>query len=177
MNTRLVVLIVQGVSTALFLLPASAATGSDAPRFAASATKAELDTRIAELRNRYEPYLRSLPQPLPPRQRTSLPAEWSFTYEAKQSPKIEGVPPPPAWYAAAFDDSTWETTTVPEWRYRTREGDDTRHIRTRSPSGRTPRPLPTRSAGIERRFTPCRRQRAAGSGSASTASIGRPRSG
>ena len=151
MNTRLVVLIAQGVSTALFLLPTSAATCGDVPQFAAPATKAELDARIAELRKHYEPYWRSLAQPLPPRPRTKLPAEWRFTYEAKQSPEVEGVPPPPAWYVTAFDDSKWETTTVPEWCYRTREGDDTAQIRTRSPPGKTRRPLPTRSAGIERR--------------------------
>jgi len=37
----------------------------------------------------------------------------------------EGVPPAPAWHTVGFYDSKWETTTVPEWRYRTREGDDT----------------------------------------------------
>ena len=29
------------------------------------------------------------------------------------------------WQGVGFDDEKWETTTVPEWRYRTRENDDT----------------------------------------------------
>ncbi len=95
------------------------------PRFTAPTNEQELAARIGELRHHYEPFLRSLPLPLPKRQRTSLPVEWKFTYEAKESPKVEGIPPAPAWHGVGFDDAKWETTTVPEWRYRTREGDDT----------------------------------------------------
>lgn len=92
---------------------------------AAPTNQAELDVRLAELREQYAPFLRSLPVPLPKHERTALPVEWKFTFEAKESPKVEGIPPAPAWYGVDFDDSKWETTTVPEWRYRTREGDDT----------------------------------------------------
>jgi hypothetical protein len=94
------------------------------PRFTAPTKPQELDARISELRRHYEPYLRSVPAPLPKRERTALPAEWKFTFEAKETPKEEVVPPAPAWHGEKFDDSLWQTTTVPEWRYRTREGDD-----------------------------------------------------
>jgi hypothetical protein len=96
-----------------------------APRCVAPTNPLELDVRLAELRQQYSPYLRSLPQPLKPRERTMLPKEWKFVFEAKKSPKQEGIPPAPAWCGADFDDARWETTTVPEWRYRTRENDDT----------------------------------------------------
>jgi hypothetical protein len=85
----------------------------------------ELTKRLAELRRQYEPFLQSLPEPLPKRERIAMPAEWKFTYEAKEIPKVEGIPQAPAWHAVDWDDSRWETTKVPEWRYRTREGDDT----------------------------------------------------
>jgi beta-mannosidase len=64
-----------------------------------------------------------LPAPLPARERIALPKQWKFTFEAKDTPKKEGVPPAPTWFGADFDDSAWEVTTVPEWRYRVREGD------------------------------------------------------
>ncbi|OHB78939.1 MAG: hypothetical protein A2W31_09820 [Planctomycetes bacterium RBG_16_64_10] len=94
-------------------------------RGTAPTNQAELDARIGELRQQYASYLRSLPEPLPARERWVLPTEWKFVYEAKESPKVEGIPPAPAWQGVGFDDAKWETTTVPEWRYRTREGDDT----------------------------------------------------
>jgi len=94
------------------------ARGADVgqPRFLAPTNQQELDVRLAELRQHYEPFLRSLPPSLPPRPRTALPREWKFTFEAKDTPKVEQVPPPPAWFGTDFDDSQWETTTVPEWR-------------------------------------------------------------
>jgi beta-mannosidase len=103
--------------------PVRGAGGS--PRFTAPTNQQELAARIEQLRHHYEPFLRSLSSPLPKRERTALPVEWKFTYEAKQSPKTEGIPPAPAWHGVELDDTKWETTTVPEWRYRTREGDDT----------------------------------------------------
>jgi len=107
------------------MLAAAAGATAAESRFVAPTNLKELDARVSELRQHYEPYLCSLPVPLPKRERTALPAEWKFTYEAKESPKVEGIPPAPAWHPAGFDDSKWQTTTVPEWRYRTREGDDT----------------------------------------------------
>ena len=94
-------------------------------RFIAPTNEGELQQRVSEIGKAYAPYLRSLPQPLPAQERIALPTVWKFTYEAKKSPKQEGIPPAPAWHGVAFDDSKWETTTVPEWRYRTREADDT----------------------------------------------------
>jgi hypothetical protein len=98
--------------------------GSLAQKEVAPINQQELDVRLAELRQHYAPFLRSLPPPMPARPRTRLPAAWRFTHEAKETPKTEGIPPAPEWHGAAFDDSGWEITTVPEWRYRTREGDD-----------------------------------------------------
>ena len=95
------------------------------PTFVAPTNESELKERVVQLRSEYAPYLRSLPQTLPGRERTAVPAEWKFTFEAKATPKVEGIPPAPAWQGVDFDDAKWETTTVPEWRYRTREGDDT----------------------------------------------------
>ena len=93
------------------------------PRFVAPTNQQELDARIGELRRHYAPFLQSLPQPLPAPDRIMLPAEWKFTFEAEEKPKQEGVPPAPQWYGVKFDDSQWRTTSVPEWRYRTRMAD------------------------------------------------------
>jgi len=43
-----------------------------------------------------------------------------------KDPPKRGTPPPPAsaWYGVDFDDSDWEATTVPEWRYRTAGSDN-----------------------------------------------------
>ncbi len=101
----------------------AATARAEPPRFVAPTSEAELAARMGELRRQCEPYLRSLPPPLPARERTALPAAWQFTFEAKDKPKTEGVPPAPAWQGVGFDDSQWETTTVPEWRYRTRLSD------------------------------------------------------
>ena len=106
------------------LLLASRVAGEQtAPRFVAPVNQKELDERVGELRRQCEPFMRSLPKPLPERERTALPTEWKFTFEAKATPKTEGVPPAPAWQGADFDDARWKKTTVPEWRYRTRESD------------------------------------------------------
>ena len=156
--------------------PARAMDGSP-PRFTAPTNQQELAARVDELRQHYEPFLRSLPPPLQEPERTALPVEWKFAYEAKKSPKVEGVPPAPAWHGVGFDDTKWETTTVPEWRYRTREGDDT----ALDPNDRRgveevrERP-PTRSVGIARRSAPSSRRRANGCGCALTEWNGRPRS-
>jgi hypothetical protein len=104
---------------------AKLAQSQTGPRFTAPANPQELDKRLAELRSHYEPFLRSLPAPLPKPDRTILPTDWKFTYEDKGAPKAKTIPPAPDWYGVAFDDSKWETTTVPEWRYRTTAGDET----------------------------------------------------
>ncbi len=106
----------QGIETAR-------AANDDSPSFTAPTTDAELADRVETLRKHYAPFLRSLPPPLRRGERTPLPKEWKFTFEAKETPKTEGIPPAPSWHAADFDDSRWETTTVPEWRYRVRQSD------------------------------------------------------
>lgn len=96
---------------------------AEAPFAPAPTNQQQLDARVEQLQKQYAPYLRSLPKPLPPPKRTALPSEWKFTFEAKDSPKTEGLPPAPAWFGTDFDDSRWDKTTVPEWRYRMRQGD------------------------------------------------------
>ena len=49
---------------------------------------------------------------------------WKFTFEVKDPPTGATLPPTPKWYTADFDDSQWQTTSVPEWRYRTRGNDN-----------------------------------------------------
>lgn len=107
----------------LVLLPLEICAAADAPRFSAPTNERELAERIEMLQRQYAPFLQSRPQPLPARDRTMLPAEWRFAFEAKDTPKQEGIPPAPEWFRAGFDDSSWETTTVPEWRYRTKQSD------------------------------------------------------
>ncbi|MFO7902621.1 MAG: beta galactosidase jelly roll domain-containing protein [Pirellulaceae bacterium] len=104
----------------IFILLAFGLTVFAEPRFVAPNSEAELNERLKELREEYTPYLRSLPEKVDVRKRTSLNGHWKFTFEVKDPPKQDTPPPPaPKWFGADFDDSAWETTTVPEWRYRT----------------------------------------------------------
>ena len=81
----------------------------------------DVKTRLAELRREYEPYFRSLPKPLKMRAHTPLAPQWRMKYELTEAK--DGVrPEPPAWFADDFDASTWEQTTVPEWRYTGEKG-------------------------------------------------------
>lgn len=90
----------------------------------------ELKERIQDLHERYQPFLRSLPEPAQERPRTMLNGEWRFIFEVKDPPEDEthAIPEAPAWGVPDLDDSTWLTTTVPEWRYRTRGNDNTPSI-------------------------------------------------
>ncbi len=76
----------------------------------------DVKARVAELRREYEPYLRSLPGALAVRRKTPLRGQWRTKFEIRQA-KDNTRPEPPAWFRADFDDSGWEQTTVPEWRY------------------------------------------------------------
>ena len=90
------------------------------PRFVAPNNEAELNRRLEELQEAYAPYLRSFPEKLDVRERSSLNGDWRFTFEVKDPPKVDSpIPPAPEWYGTVFDDGAWEMTTVPEWRYRT----------------------------------------------------------
>jgi hypothetical protein len=111
------------VTALLFIQSWVLCVAADSPRFVAPTNEHELSVRLDELRQQYAPYLRSLPPPLPGRERTLLPAAWKFTFEAKEKPKVEVIPPAPPWEGVGFDDAGWDTTTVPEWRYRTRLSD------------------------------------------------------
>ncbi|HID22236.1 MAG TPA: hypothetical protein EYP14_07525, partial [Planctomycetaceae bacterium] len=119
------------VTTAVFFLVLEAAWCDVGPRFGAPGDAAELAERVAELRAAYAPFLRSLPQKLPAKNRASLNGNWRFIFEVKDPPRdTNAVPPAPPWYTVDFDDSTWETTTVPEWRYRTRGHDNAYDLKT-----------------------------------------------
>lgn len=110
MTTRLI--------TILTLLCAANITA--APQFTAPNNEVELKTRLKELQKEYAPYLRSLPKKTEERKKILLNGEWQFTFEVKDPPKRDTpIPPAPKWFGTDFDDSKWETTTVPEWRYRT----------------------------------------------------------
>ena len=78
----------------------------------------ELEGRLKQLRAQYAPFLRSLPDKLEVRKQQSLDGQWrsKFELDFTKDTTLER-PPAPAWYAPEFDDSAWETVTVPEWRW------------------------------------------------------------
>jgi len=76
----------------------------------------ELRARVEELRKHYAPYLRSLPEPEDVRSRTDLSGRWRWKFEVEDFVQDQR-PPAPDWYRSDFDDSDWQQTTVPEWRY------------------------------------------------------------
>jgi len=78
---------------------------------------AEVAQRVEQLRQKYAPYLRSLPEPLTIRSRTPIDSTWVSKYEVEDT-EDPVRPPAPQWFGKKYDDSQWEATTVPEWRYR-----------------------------------------------------------
>ena len=85
----------------------------------------DLAKTMNELREKYRPFLQSLPEPLTVRSRRALDSDdWRSFYEMGRD-KYEVVElgeKPPAtqeWFAPDFDDSGWDRTTVPEWRFKT----------------------------------------------------------
>jgi beta-mannosidase len=86
-------------------------TGSGAPT-----TAEELKLRVRQLREYYRPYLRSLPDAFDARRRTDLAGVWRSRFEAEDVSRGPRPTAPP-WHGVDFDDSEWEATTVPEWRY------------------------------------------------------------
>jgi hypothetical protein len=85
----------------------------------------DLAKAVKVLRERYAPFLRSLPEPVSVRSRRSLDSDdWRSCYELGEE-TYEAVPlgsMPPVmkeWFASDFDDSGWERATVPEWRFKT----------------------------------------------------------
>ena len=114
--------------TLLLVLACVAVVYAD-PQFTAPCNEADLQIRLKELKEEYSPYLRSLPEKVESRSRILLNGEWKFVFEVKDPPKKDTpLPPAPEWYGTEFDDSEWEDTTVPEWRYRT-VGHDNLYIR------------------------------------------------
>jgi beta-mannosidase len=86
------------------------------PATAPPTSPVEVQARLAQLRARFAPYLRSLPKALGVRDRVPLNGEWRSTFEVERA-KSGNRPEPPAWFRPDFDDTSWEKTTVPEWRY------------------------------------------------------------
>ena len=76
----------------------------------------ETKSRVAELRASYAPYLRSLPEKLDVRARQDLGGQWRSKFEVANSEDGKR-PEPPDWFCEDYDDSGWEPTTVPEWRW------------------------------------------------------------
>jgi len=76
----------------------------------------ETKTRVAELKTRYAAFLRSLPPKLSPRRYRELAGSWRSKFEVTDS--VDGRrPDAPDWFREDFDDSAWEKTSVPEWRW------------------------------------------------------------
>lgn len=90
---------------------ASEMVGSAAP-----CSAEELRRLLIELRNRYAPYLRSLPQAFNLRRQKDLSGTWRFRFEVEDFQAVER-PAAPDWHRPDLDDSDWAETTVPEWRY------------------------------------------------------------
>jgi len=100
--------------TLLLFGAVSAESGADA--MSAPTSPAELQTRLQQLLQHYQPYLQSLPKPFTVRKRVELSGTWRSKYEVDDftsGPR----PAAPDWYRADLDDSTWEKTMVPEWRF------------------------------------------------------------
>jgi len=80
---------------------------------------------LAKLREAYKPFMRSLPSPLDVREQVPVAGKWRFAYEVEPFELKAGkyvkegrdIPPAEKWFPKDFDDSLWETVTVPEWRY------------------------------------------------------------
>lgn len=92
--------------------PAGVASSSDTPLNAR-----ELTHRVAALRERSAPWLRSLPVPAPAPPRLSLTGTgWLRKTEffAKDGPVPESAP---AWHAPDLNEADWEPCTIPEWNY------------------------------------------------------------
>lgn len=77
---------------------------------------AELRACIGTLRERYAPYLRSLPEKVAARPRQELRGPWRSRFEMSES--TDGRrPPAPDWFGPSVDESGWEPARVPEWRW------------------------------------------------------------
>jgi hypothetical protein len=90
---------------------------------AAPNNPAQLASRLTELRGQLAPYLRSLPAKAETRTQTSLSGDdWLSRFEIKRVSEkpvkeLAPRPPSPGWEKEALDVSSWQPTSVPEWRY------------------------------------------------------------
>jgi len=108
---------------ALSWIATTATLASAAARSTVPSTAAEVGQRVEELRQQYAPYLRSLPPKVDLRSRQRLSDDdWFSRFELKRvSDKLARTmaprPDSPGWEKEDLDVSSWERTTVPEWRY------------------------------------------------------------
>ncbi len=80
--------------------------------------QAGLKARLAALREQYAPFLGSRPERLNARSRKMLSGDdWVSRFEVTGAEGAAARDEPPQWHLPKVDESDWETTTVPEWRY------------------------------------------------------------
>ncbi len=95
----------------------AAAVSAKSAAEATPTTPAELQARVRQLRKEYAPVsAQSAETAGGCAQQTDLSGSWRWKAEVEDF-TASAVPPAPEWYRVELDDSTWETTTVPEWRY------------------------------------------------------------
>jgi beta-galactosidase/beta-glucuronidase len=81
----------------------------------------ELADRIARLRQQYAPYLKSLPEPLPPSQRQDLSGDdWYCRDEIADADLGEALDAKD-WHRPEAGRVGWSRITVPQWRYNVKE--------------------------------------------------------
>ena len=86
------------------------------PDVSAPTTPEEVRARVAQLREHYATYLRSLPKVPDVRPRVDLSGTWRSKFEVARA--VSNVrPPAPDWWRVDLDESDWEQATVPQWRY------------------------------------------------------------
>jgi hypothetical protein len=134
---RCSVLVIQALLSSLLLSAAAQApclAGEPSPANplsfpAAPRNQAELDRRLAELRQEYEPYLRSRAPALDIRKRQAMPKSWLSRMEEvyprkarnEATREIQQKQPwlperAPAWWKEDLDETGWEPVDLPEWR-------------------------------------------------------------
>jgi len=97
----------------------------------------DLARAMEQLREKYRPFLQSIPGKVEVRTRRDLCSEaWRARYEMGEGAYEVGqasADPPPMkqWYGTGLDDSNWDPVTVPEWRFKTSR-----------PGGRKRKPAP-----------------------------------
>lgn len=95
-------------------IPSEALLGS--PWVTPPRSAEETAATVAQLRQQYAPFLRSLPKPLEGRPRQSLDGEWLARFEVTTSETGARLPAP-QWHGRDEEPVNWQQVTVPEWRW------------------------------------------------------------